>query len=100
MTLMVTETEVVEKTIEEEVTVYKCDKCRGRFHEATEDESDLNTVAFGAEVLSTATINVAPNNNHVNTAGMWDDAKIHAEYDYLLCDECMEKAHDYLSDFF
>lgn len=96
-----TVTEVVEKEVEK--TFYKCDKCHGRNHEPTSFEEDLNRVIFGAEASSfgptlvqhntTNTLNSMPTTNSTSP-------DIVGEYEYLLCDDCLERAHDYFRDFF
>ena len=90
------ETETVER--EKETTYYYCDKCHGRNHEKTSWKEDLNVVAFGAEAF----IDPIPNGTKdAHSPGIPNNRlKVESEYDYLLCDECMERAYDYLRDFF
>jgi len=91
-----TETETVER--ERETTYYLCDKCHGHFHEKTQWKEDLNVVAFDAE----AVISPIPKNTHdAHSPGISRDRlEINAEHEYLLCDRCVESAHEYLRDFF
>lgn len=96
---MAKETETVEETVEKKVTYYVCDKCHGRFHDKTEYEEDLNRVVFGASAILSYTVPDNTFNAH-NPSTNTSEAKIVGEHEYLLCDRCMERAHEYLRDFF
>lgn len=96
---MVKETKTITKKVEEEIAVYKCDKCRGSNHDVAEQRDELNRILFGAEAFGTFGGNMNAV-NHVNVGTTHDGPTMTGEYEYLLCDKCMEKAHDYLSDFF
>jgi hypothetical protein len=85
-----TKTEIIEE--EKEVTYYKCDKCHGHFHDETQHKNDLNIVAFGATTKKCLV-------QHDHSIGR-TTSRVDAEYEYLLCDNCLERAHDYLTDFF
>lgn len=90
---MATETETETRTVEKETTTtyYLCDKCHGRNHEETTWEDDLNKVVFGA----TLSIVGQKSGNVIKPS-----KEVVGEYEYLLCDDCLERAHDYLRDFF
>lgn len=98
---MAKEVETKEKTVEEEIVYYVCDKCHGHNHEKTQFEEDLNKVVFGAEYHNTYSMPANTMDAHTTTSLFSNDSPIIVgEHEYLLCDECMERAHDYLSDFF
>lgn len=101
---MATETVTETREVEEEVTYYLCDKCNGHFHDRTQFKNDLNKVIFGAEVRTFSTTlqtdNTTTTDSGFTESTSFDGPDVHGEHEYLLCDECMEDAHDYLSDFF
>ena len=95
---MAKETEEVERTTTKTITRYKCDKCRGRFHEETQWREDLNLVAFDAQ----AAIDPIPNGTQdAHSHGIpRNRLEVQSENEYLLSDRCCERAYEYLRDFF
>lgn len=91
-----TKTETVEK--KKKTTYYKCDKCHGHFHDKTKFKEDLHVVAFNAE----ARIDPIPNNTRdAHSSGIpRNRLEVRSEHEYLLCEKCLEDAHNYLEDFF
>ena len=72
-------------------------------HDETQFEGDLNKVVFGAEAYNSITfgapVNTFNERGELNTSYN-GELTLTGEYEYLLCDECMERAHNYLKDFF
>jgi hypothetical protein len=98
---MATETKTIEEQVERTITIYKCDNCDGEHHDEIRNEELLNKVVFGADVHRGYNMPANTTDAHSNslTFGASTDDII-GDYNYLLCNKCMEEAHDHFSDFF